>query len=91
MKNKFLASVVVVALVAIVFIVSNSNNGGDSAFAQPAGAAVTTWEYRIVATGFGRIGGQEREFNQLGSEGWELVSVAGDSMGAVVVFKRPSR
>lgn len=44
-----------------------------------------TWEYKVVGHTLG-----ETELNRLGSEGWELVIVAGaGSVNCTMIFKRP--
>lgn len=56
---------------------------------------MTTWEYRTVDLGGVRERKLDRALNDLGGQGWELVSIfgkAGNLMGgltkAVAVFKR---
>ena len=76
---------------ALVFMngCGNNNVGGlDSAFAQTRGATIVQWEYKFIDLSRN----VESEFNQLGSEGWELVQttvLAGDWTGHY--FKRPKR
>jgi len=94
-RKHFYVVVIIVAMFALGVFVGYNNNGGaldslvvDSAFAQSGGVSVTRWEYKVVGyDGSGFLDEREKEFNQIGSEGWELVTV----YGTAHYFKRPLR
>jgi len=94
-KNFYIVVVIIVAMFVLGVFVGYNNNGGtldslvvDSAFAQSlAGADVPRWVYKVVIVRDSVIEEREKEFNQLGSEGWELVTTYGDAH----YFKRPLR
>ena len=94
-RKNFCIVATVVAVFALGMFVGYNNNGRsvdslvvDSAFAQSGGVSVTRWEYKVVGyDGSGFLDEREKEFNQIGSEGWELVTV----YGTAHYFKRPLR
>ncbi len=81
-KAILFATCVVIAAVAWLGF-----NPGSPQAAYQAQAEVQRWEYRLVSLNEGT-----REFNRLGSEGWEMCGVLGSSapQGAIF-FKRPVR
>jgi hypothetical protein len=92
---KFFVSFLFCLVLLVVGGCSNNNDGGldslvvDSAFAQSGGEIVTRWEYKIVKF-YGGGEDTEQQFNQLGLEGWELVSYVSTG-NYYVCFKRPKR
>jgi len=87
MTKKFMAAVVASMLILAVFVCYNGNNNSsnsseNSVFAQSATARAPRerWEYKVL-----RVAGMSTEefdktLNTLGSEGWELVTVVGNSI-----------
>jgi len=55
---------------------------GFNAFGQKKNQPKVTWEYKVT----GAPGSAEEKLNQLGAQGWELVSV--DQDGTVFYLKR---
>lgn len=50
------------------------------------------WEYRTLRVAFGTKGAQDdslRWLNELGAEGWEVVTSMGQEQGGRVLLKRP--
>ena len=78
MKKRVLLSLVIVVLLCVV---------GWTSYAQRRGPERTVWEYKSIASYQIGFRGDET-LNQLGAQGWELVSAAGDSSGLTFTFKR---
>jgi hypothetical protein len=85
MKNKFLCSVIVGSLVVLLVFVfigcknENANNGSIDGTKNNVSKNIEHWEYMAVRVSVSNINNVTQKLNQLGLEGWELVSVgAGD-------------
>ena len=51
-------------------------------------AANPVWEYKVVTMTKATTDSAENELNQLGQDGWELITRMGGSDGSSLVFKR---
>ena len=51
-------------------------------------AANPVWEYKVVTMTKATADSAENELNQLGQDGWELITRMGGSDGSSLVFKR---
>ncbi len=77
MKNKIYLSLVLVAVLCLV---------GWTGFAQKSSPARQTWEYKEFRSPVG-----EKELNELGAQGWELVAVLENlSISAGSGYGRPT-
>jgi hypothetical protein len=82
----------VVTFIAVGAIVVAVMSAAPIAAQMPVPAAVQAWEYRSVHFGYPSLEGDKlKAVNDLGAEGWELVSAiqADKDNYAYLFFKRP--
>ena len=85
-KPYFVAAVLILGVLLVALW--GSASAQEKAKEKPAAAKVR-WEYKVVAVGLART---EELFNELGQEGWELVTVLAGEKGGIqarAFFKRP--
>lgn len=80
MKAKSVLALLVVTVLAVIVMTT---------FAQSRSSKLPVWEYKTVHSRTSGFEG-ERTFNELGAQGWELVTASSDSglPGITYVFKR---
>ena len=86
--TKFLAGVVALAIAAIALV----GPWASSPRAQELNKALPKWEYKVELMqtdddAYDEIAGIEKQFNELGEQGWELAEL----QLRAAIFKRPKR